>query len=67
MRAHRWPALQLHQDGTRYFDVHHTERDTLDQIDPTDPQQNVACWAAVTWFAAQAPVSFAPLPELTRR
>lgn len=67
MRTNKWPALQLHQDGTRYFDVHHTERDTLDQLDPADLQQNVACWAAVTWLAAQAPVSFSPLPELPRR
>jgi hypothetical protein len=67
MRNHRWPALQLHQDGTRYFDVHHTERDTLDQLNQADLQQNVACWAAVTWLAAQAPVSFSPLPDLPRR
>ena len=62
MRTHRWPAFQLHQDGTRYFDVHHTERDTIDQLDPADLQQNVACWVAATWLAAQSPVSFSPVP-----
>ncbi len=66
MRNHQWPGLQLSQDGTRYFDVHHTERDTIDQLDPSDLQQNVACWAAVTWLSAQAPLSFAPLPALRR-
>ncbi len=25
MRRHRWPAIDLAQDGTHYFDVHHTE------------------------------------------
>ena len=66
MRNHQWPGLQLSQDGTRYFDVHHTERDTIDQLDPADLQQNLACWAAVAWLSAQAPVSFAPLPALRR-
>jgi carboxypeptidase Q len=61
MRNHRWPALALSQDGTRYFDVHHTERDTIDQLDASDLQQNVACWAAMAFLAAQAPTSFNPL------
>ena len=29
-------ALSLTQDGTHYFDWHHTANDTLDKIDPTD-------------------------------
>jgi len=62
MRNHRWPGLALSQDGTRYFDVHHTERDTIDQVDPVDLQQNVAAWAATAWLAAQAPMSFSPVP-----
>ncbi|MFM2187306.1 MAG: hypothetical protein RIR43_1878 [Pseudomonadota bacterium] len=66
MRNHQWPGLQLSQDGTRYFDVHHTERDTIDQLDAADLQQNVACWATVAWLSAQAPVGFAPLPALRR-
>jgi hypothetical protein len=66
MRNHRWPGLALSQDGTRYFDVHHTERDTIDQLDPLDLQQNVAAWAATAWLAAQAPLSFWPVPRLSR-
>ncbi len=62
MRRHRWPALQLSQDGTHYFDVHHTANDTLARIDPATLPQNVACWAATAWLAAQAPLSFGPLP-----
>lgn len=60
MRSQQWPGLALSQDGTRYFDVHHTERDTIDQLDPADLQQNVAAWAATAWLAAQAPISFGP-------
>lgn len=60
MRQHKWPALQLHQDGSNYFDVHHTVHDTLDKVDPEALRQNVACWAATAWLAAQAPVPFSP-------
>jgi carboxypeptidase Q len=63
MRRHKWPAVQLSQDGTNYFDVHHTVHDTLDRVDPATLPQNVACWALTAWLAAQAPVSFGP-PQL---
>jgi hypothetical protein len=33
MRRHQWPAVELSQDGTNYFDVHHTVHDTLDRVD----------------------------------
>ena len=38
------PWISLNQDGTRYFDVHHTPDDTLDKIDPVQLRQNVAAW-----------------------
>jgi hypothetical protein len=60
MRRHRWPALALGQDGSAYFDVHHTEHDTLERIDPRTLPQNVACWAVAAWLAAQAPMGFGP-------
>ena len=62
MRRHKWPALQLSQDGTNYFDVHHTVHDTLDRIEPAAMSQNTACWAVTAWLAAQSPLSFAPAP-----
>ena len=34
----------LSQDGTRYFDYHHTPDDTLDKVDPAQLRQNVAAW-----------------------
>ncbi len=60
MRRHRWPGVALGQDGTSYFDIHHTEHDTLDRIDPRTLPQNVASWAVTAWLAAQAPVRFGP-------
>jgi Zn-dependent M28 family amino/carboxypeptidase len=41
------PGVGLSQDGTYYFDVHHTPDDTLDKIDPQDLRQNVAAWTAM--------------------
>ena len=40
------PWISLCQDGTRYFDYHHTPDDTLDKIDPVQLRQNVAAWTA---------------------
>ncbi len=62
MRRHKWPAVQLHQDGTNYFDVHHTENDVLDKVDPAPLPQNVAAWAVTAWLAAQSPLPFGPPP-----
>ena len=44
--------VDLQQDGTRYFDLHHTENDTLDKIDPVQLRQNVAVWTAVVGILA---------------
>src|SRR3954452_10500015 len=41
------PWISLKQDGTRYFDYHHTPDDTLDKIDPVQLRQNVAAWTTV--------------------
>jgi carboxypeptidase Q len=47
--------IDLQQDGTRYFDLHHTPEDTFDKIDPTQLRQNVAAWTAMLAIAANAP------------
>jgi hypothetical protein len=41
------PWVSLNQDGTRYFDYHHTPDDTLDKIDPAQLRQNVAAWTTM--------------------
>ena len=43
----------LNQDGTKYFDLHHTANDTLDKIDPAALRQNVAAWATIAYLAAE--------------
>jgi len=41
------PGVGLSQDGTHYFDVHHTPDDTLDKVDPEQLRQNVAAWTTM--------------------
>ncbi len=40
-------VIDLQQDGTRYFDLHHTPDDTLDKVDPEQMRQNVVAWTMV--------------------
>jgi carboxypeptidase Q len=44
--AQKLGIIDLQQDGTKYFDLHHTPDDTLDKIDKADLRQNVAAWVA---------------------
>ena len=52
------PAFALQQDASRYFDLHHTADDTLDKVDRTQLDQNVAAWAGLAWLAADSDVNF---------
>jgi len=54
------PAFALLQDGSQYFDIHHTANDTLDKVDREQLDQNVAAWAALIWLAADSEVDFRP-------
>jgi hypothetical protein len=53
----------LNQDGTTYFDYHHTPNDTLLAIDPEALRQNVAAWAVFAYLAADTDWVFTPEPE----
>ena len=44
--------VDLQQDGTKYFDLHHTPDDTLDKIDKTELRQNVAAWVSTLAYLA---------------
>jgi carboxypeptidase Q len=56
------PGADLSQDGTRYFDFHHTPDDTLDKVDPEQLRQNVAAWTAMIALVANAPEPIAHRP-----
>jgi carboxypeptidase Q len=47
------PVLLLHQDLTRYFDIHHTANDTLERIDRDELRQNIAAWAVTLYLIAE--------------
>jgi carboxypeptidase Q len=47
------PTLEPGLDGTKYFDVHHTANDTMDQVDPQALRQAVAAFATSVWLGSQ--------------
>jgi len=53
IRPARVPIVALAQDGTFYFDVHHSPNDTLAHVSAHDLDQNVAAWAVVAYAAAE--------------
>jgi hypothetical protein len=59
----RVPIFDLNQDGSRYFDWHHTANDTVDKIDPKEIDQDVAAWAALAYAVADMPGDFGRAPE----
>ena len=56
-------CARLLQDGTDYFDLHHTPDDTLDKIDPRAMAQNVAAYAVFAYLAADADGDFGSAPK----
>jgi hypothetical protein len=56
------PLAELRQDGTRYFDIHHSADDTLDKVDPHRMDKAVAAWVAFTYLAADSDVDFRAKP-----
>jgi Zn-dependent M28 family amino/carboxypeptidase len=56
--AHGLAWAWLAQDGTDYFNLHHTADDTLDKIDPQALAQNVAAYTVFAYLAADADGGF---------
>jgi len=57
------PWAELQQDGTDYFDLHHTANDTLDKVDPKALDQQVAAYAAFAYLAAESKMDFGTVPQ----
>jgi carboxypeptidase Q len=51
------PLIGHAVDGSTYFDIHHTEADTLDKVDPLDLRRNVAVMAVTAWVLAEREAS----------
>ncbi len=61
------PWADLAQDGTNYFDLHHTANDTLDKIEPAAMDQQAAAYAVLAYLAAESRVDFGPAPVTTEK
>lgn len=48
-------VFRLAQDGSDYFDLHHTADDTLDKVEPESLAQNVAAYAVFAAMMANYP------------
>jgi hypothetical protein len=62
LRALGVPLLDLSQDATNYFDVHHTVDDTLPRVDAKALNQVVAAYAVAAYLAASKSGDFGRLP-----
>ncbi len=52
------PLLGLEVEGSRYFDYHHSEADTLDKVSPEELRLDVAAMAAMAYAIAEQPARF---------
>jgi len=63
MRKAGLAVIDLNQDASRYFDLHHTANDTLDKVDPDHLRQNLAAWVTVLYVTANSTVDFGPVEK----
>ncbi len=55
------PVFGFRQDGSRYFDFHHSADDTLDKVSPEGLRQNVAAMATLIYLIADSDTDFRAL------
>jgi Zn-dependent M28 family amino/carboxypeptidase len=61
------PVVELQQDASKYFDLHHTADDTLDKVDSADLDQVTGVAAAFTWGAADVVGDLGRIPDDKRK
>ncbi len=61
MRKLGMPVIDLRQDASRYFDLHHTANDTLDKVKPESLRQNLAAWVTFIYLTANSVAEFGPV------
>jgi carboxypeptidase Q len=55
VRAGRIPGLSLEVDSSQYFQIHHTQADTVDKIDPAEMAKCAAAIAVMAYVVAELP------------
>jgi hypothetical protein len=65
MKKSNVTLLGFRPDGQRYFDLHHSARDTLDQVSPRELELGAACIGALAFVVADLPdpLPRAPAPD----
>ena len=66
LRSSGVPILDLRQDATLYFDLHHTANDTFDKIVKAEIDEAAASFAAVAFAAADMSGDFGRIPAEKR-
>jgi len=61
MRKLGMPVIDLNQDASRYFDLHHTANDTLDKVNPDHLRQNLAAWVTLVYVTSSSRLAFGPV------
>lgn len=61
------PIVELAQDASRYFDVHHSAGDTMDAVDPEALAQAAAAYALAAWTVADQPEDLGRVPDEKRK
>ena len=60
------PIADLRQDGSRYFDFHHTANDTIDKVDREAIAQAAAAFGVFAWGAAESDGDFGRIAQEER-
>jgi carboxypeptidase Q len=58
------PGFETLLDSRTYFDLHHTEADTLDKVEPKNLARIVSAVGVLTYYLADSAEPLAPLPPL---
>ncbi len=67
LRALGVPIVDVRQDMSAYFDVHHTRLDVADAIAADELRAAARTLSAVTWAVASATTELLPVPEERRK
>lgn len=61
------PTIEVRQDASRYFDVHHSANDTAERLDAESLAQVSAAFAEIVSRVATSNVDFGRVPESKRK
>jgi hypothetical protein len=60
-------TIEVRQDVSHYFDLHHTANDTADKLDAASLAQVASAFAEVAWRASEMPADLGRVPQDKRK